>query len=501
MSVALRALAFTILALAGGVGVAYAPALTFTVVALAFAAGLLLFARSRGLSLAGPEAAVVPAVAVEQSEPRGSLVNKLVSGYLLLWWLALVAPIATYSPRGDGDAVQAAGGGGSLSNQVLVISFGLVGALFLPAALKRLNPIFLWVAIPWMLYLGWALISLYWSEYPPLTFRNVAAFGLITVGSFGLGAGFYGASPGGRDLLLRHLFIAGVLSALMIIVPLPFRWGQFDLLSPTGRLDIGGDFATYVARPVMCTVLAFVMMAVLGIREWQRRDLLWLAFFAIPLLALKARGPVLWAILAFGLFYLLYKSRIQNRILQVALLVVSGFGVYVYYSRGLLDSLILYLARGDLEYTASLSSRLPLWDILLTEVEKHPWIGVGFAAFWDPDSFARMELLVGRSVVSAHNGYLEEVLSTGLVGLILLLVFLLSAILVALTTARRGDPFGWIAFVLLGYYVLLNMTNSLVQDFLQIPFLLILATLAIISSEPAPERPPPENEAPNGVGT
>jgi O-antigen ligase len=79
---------------------------------------------------------------------------------------------------------------------------------------------------------------------------------------------------------------------------------------------------------------------------------------------------------------------------------------------------------------------------LLAELEKHPWTGAGFAAFWSPENYARLELIIVRSAVSAHNGYLEE---------------------------------------------LLNITNSLAQDFLQFHLLLILTFLGIITSKRAIE--------------
>jgi O-antigen ligase len=128
--------------------------------------------------------------------------------------------------------------------------------------------------------------------------------------------------------------------------------------------------------------------------------------------------------------------------LQIWAVLVAALGGYVCYAQDVLDPIILYLARGDIEYTTSLSNRLPLWDILLADLEKHPWTGAGFAVFWSPENYARLELIIGRSAVSAHNGYLEE---------------------------------------------LLNITNSLAQDFLQFHLLLILTFLGIITSKRAIE--------------
>ena len=479
VSVAAKVSAFGVLAFLGGVGFAYAPTPTFAAVAATFTLSLWLYTRGRHPYFTRPEVSNE----VGGSKPRSTLVTKLVSAYLLVWWLALIAPILAYSPReGSSAGVAEAAAQGSLRKQVLILSFGLVGSLFLPAAMKRLDPAFRWVAALWTLYLCWAFTSLLWSTYPPLTLRNVVAYVLVSVGVFGLSAGFYGRHPNGRDLFLRHVFVGGVLSALVVLLPLPFRWGQYDILSPSGRLEIGGDFSTYVTRPVLCALLVLVATAILGVRRWRKRDWFWVIILVLPLLALKARGPALWAILALGIFYLCYRSRVQDRVLQAGLLLVISLGTYIGYSQGIFATLAPYLTRGNVESTETLTGRIPLWEVLLSELGHHPWIGAGFAAFWSPDNLYRIEQLAGFSATSAHNGFVEELLNTGVVGLAILLTFLFHTTAVVVRRARRGDPFGWLAFLFLIYYLLLNATNALIQDYFEVPFVIILAIVGLLAS-------------------
>jgi exopolysaccharide production protein ExoQ len=482
VSVAARASVFAVLALLGGVGFVYAPVPTFAAVAATFTLGLGLFTRGRHPYLTRTR---VSEDVKEGGKPRSTLTTKLVSGYLLVWWLALIAPILAYSPReGSSTEVAQAAAQGSPRNQVLFISFGLVGSFFLPAAIKRLDPAFRWVVALWTLYLCWAFASLLWSIYPPLTLRNVIAFVLVSVGAFGLSAGFYGRHPNGRDLFLRHVFTAGVLSALVVLLPLPFRWGQYDILSPSGRLEIGGDFSTYVARPVLCALLVLVATTILGVRRWRRRDWFWIVVLVLPLLALKTRGPALWAMLALGIFYLCCMSRVRDRVLQVGLLLVICLGTYVSYFEGVFTTLAPYLTRGNVENTETLTGRIPLWEVLLSELGQHPWIGSGFAAFWSPDNLYRIEQLSGFSATSAHNGFVEELLNTGVVGLAILLAFFFHSTAVVLRQARRGDPLGWLAFLFLIFYLLLNVTNALIQGYFEAPFVIILAILGLMASTP-----------------
>jgi exopolysaccharide production protein ExoQ len=354
--------------------------------------------------------------------------------------------------------------------------------------MKRLDPTFRWVAVLWALHVSWMFVSLIWSIYPPLTLRNAVAFALVSVGAFGLGAGFYGTLPNGRELFLRHVFTAGVLSALAVLLPLPFRWQEYSLLDPTQRLDIGGNFPAFVVGPVLCALLVFVGTAILEMRDWRTRDWLWIAVLVLPLLVLKSRGPVLFAALALVVPYLLYKAGARNRVLQAALLCVVGFGAYVFYSQGVYDYLTPYLTRGNVESTATLTGRIPLWEIVLSEIQDHPWLGVGFAAFWNPHNYPRMEQLVGFPVVSAHNGFLDMLLVLGVVGLAFLLAFCLCAAVTVMRKARRPDLLGWLVLMLLIFYVLSNLTSSIFTEFYEFKLIVILSALGLLASRPA-KRP------------
>jgi O-antigen ligase len=493
VSVAAKGLLFAVLAFVTGLGAAYAPVMTFIVVAAAASLALWRFSSEQGWSKTRASRGLQ-----QRSRPSGTLATKLVSGYLLVWWLLLTAPLATYAPRSvTGAEVSAAAATGSLRNQLLVVSFGLVGSLFLPAAIRRFDPRFRWVVLLWVLYLCWAFASLLWSVFPPLTFRNACAMVLVSVGSFGLGAGFYGGLANGRDLLLRHIFFAGVVSALVILIPLPLHWQQYDLLNPSQRVRIGDNVSmtTFAVRPLMCALLALVATQILRVRQWRSRDWLWVALLVLPLLALKSRGPIVWGMLALVIFYLSYKTLLRDRILQAGLLVLIGLGTYLSRSESAFAWLSPFLTRGSAQYTSTLTGRLPLWDILIPEIAQHPWLGVGFAAFWNPSNVYKIEQLAGETWVSAHNGFLEELLNTGVVGLAILLAFHFYAMVVVVRQARQGDLLGWLAFLFLLNYLLLNLTNALIQEYLEIPSIIVLTILGLMCSKQTADTPTPPPQA------
>lgn len=473
------------LPLAAGAGFVYAPLVSLVAVGAVFALGLWLVVRgsrakvSENRTIGGLEGGAVQGLG---SRPW---VGKLVSAYLLVFWVVMVLPMLEVAPREVGEQAAQAAASGSLQNQVLVGSYGLVGLLFLPGAMMRFDAAFRWVLGLWVLYLGWGYATLFWTAYDPLTMRGLVAFALVSLGSLGFGAGFYGSRPDGARLLLKHIFAVGVISALVVLVPLPLHLGQYNPFDPSQRLTISGDFARYVSRPVLSALLVLVMTAVIGLRRWRLRDWLWVLILVAPIFVLKTRGPLLFAMSAYVLVYLLYRTRIHERVFQAGLLLLLAFATYVSYSRGVIEFLIPYLARGDVEQAATLTGRTDIWDVVILEIIENPLMGVGFAAFWNPVNLYRMEGAVGFPVVSAHNGFLEELLSTGAIGLVLFLAFWIYAMTLSASKGLRGEPLGWLALLLMVFYLLLNVTVSLMQSYLEVPFMIVFALLGLMASRSA----------------
>ena len=52
-----------------------------------------------------------------------------------------------------------------------------------------------------------------------------------------------------------------------------------------------------------------------------------------------------------------------------------------------------------------------------------------------------------------------------------------------------GDPLGWLVFLFMVFYLLLNLTNALTQEYFQPPFVIILLALGLMASRPATDPP------------
>lgn len=92
---------------------------------------------------------------------------------------------------------------------------------------------------------------------------------------------------------------------------------------------------------------------------------------------------------------------------------------------------------------ATLTGRIPLWGAVLNECRLHPWFGLHGEGFWGSPHAERIVAKVGWEPTSAHNGFIECLLETGIAGLLpLAALFLISfrGIFKALTSDKDFEP-------------------------------------------------------------
>jgi O-antigen ligase len=101
------------------------------------------------------------------------------------------------------------------------------------------------------------------------------------------------------------------------------------------------------------------------------------------------------------------------------------------------DALLL----GRAEESDTLSGRKFIWPLVLEFVSQRAWLGYGYESFWNPQHIEQVSDELEWGVREAHNGYLEVLLSTGLVGLCLGIIATAAGIAAAAqATIRRRDP-------------------------------------------------------------
>jgi exopolysaccharide production protein ExoQ len=122
------------------------------------------------------------------------------------------------------------------------------------------------------------------------------------------------------------------------------------------------------------------------------------------------------------------------------------------------------MALATIGRNSTLTERTYIWSAI-SELDLNPILGSGFYSFWLSSS-AQTVLETYRGINQAHNGYLEVFLNGGIVGGLLLLIFLVSTERkIKFRLVSADSSFGQIAFVIFVTGLLHNLTEATFSRF------------------------------------
>lgn len=324
-------------------------------------------------------------------------------------------------------------------------------------------------------FLVWAGLTALWSYDPGITLRRllleVAILGIPFLAATGL------RDP--REFLdrLYWLHVANLIVNLPVIA-----------LETPGPLGYEGIYPqkNYLGAIMAMTVLISLYQVIGGRRlmRWVGLATLVIAIGLIMLsrsktsLGLAVIVPVFATILALGMRNL----RISPAISMLGIVLLL-FGIYkVGAESGTWEF-------GDLAETLlgdrTLTERTAIWDFAFTMIERKPWFGWGYQAFWEmgPGSPVFRE---GPGFVAkmphAHNGYIDTALQTGYAGLAILVLFLLAAYDQTRIAIDRFLPAG---IFMLSIIVMTTLHNGLESSFFR-GFDDVFVMLIVVLSATAP---------------
>lgn len=110
----------------------------------------------------------------------------------------------------------------------------------------------------------------------------------------------------------------------------------------------------------------------------------------------------------------------------------------------------------------TLTGRTDIWSSLVGYISERPWFGYGYGAFWETEDgpVYWVQTVLEWDAPTAHNGWLEVALATGLVGLVLLaLNFLITGIRAAAMSVHTWT--GVFALGLWLQFLLFSMSESI----------------------------------------
>jgi O-antigen ligase len=428
------------------------------------------------------------------TEFEASLSYRLTSIGLLFWWVAYLYPLTGVYDVEENLAAQATTEG-SLQNRLLVISFASLGAIYLPRAIRVLRTrqqarVLLYLL---MTYLLWSAVTLFWSIDVALSIRRLATLGLLLIGTIGLGAGFYAQTRDRAMTIARHVLYASWIAVAMLIASRLWHQSLSELLNPEWTLKYNTQGEPYMFAAAYGLISALVLYPSARMKRFVSVSLL-----GLVLLLLKARTMIAGTLAV----ALLVSSRIAKRgcwrttafllglllsLVQVDLAVggriVLSSVVFVADS---LASVLPYLTVGNgMDDLLTLDGRIPLWRALWPQFLDHPLVGQGFGAFWNANRFDEIYRQVMWPAVAAHNGFLDELLGTGAIGLLLFLALWFASIQLTLRVPSEDKHSRYLVFGWLLLFLFCNTMGSILQSYFKAPTFFSATALFAVLMQPS----------------
>lgn len=107
----------------------------------------------------------------------------------------------------------------------------------------------------------------------------------------------------------------------------------------------------------------------------------------------------------------------------------------------------------------SLTSRTTLWDVVSRQ-GANPIIGAGFMSFWTGERMKAIWAVLGQGINQAHNGYLEQFLNLGYVGVGFIGAIILSALFNVRKVLNTDPSAGMLRLCILSVAILYNYTEA-----------------------------------------
>jgi exopolysaccharide production protein ExoQ len=345
----------------------------------------------------------------------------------------------------------------------------------------------------------YSTLSIVWSNFPGISvrrvFRSMGAFEMVLVV-------LTENNPlEGVRALLRRLYLVHIPLSIITIkyfrsIGVAYSWNG------TSEMWVGlTRHKNNLGQVSMCSGL-FSSWQVL--QNWTKKLVsLDLVLFILTMWLLRGSesshsstaivGFIVCVVVLFGLQFIKGRAAQAKRIIlwgTIALILLAPF-VYMGFEAFNTTPTAMVLAATGRDMT--LSDRTYLWTDILNNAKKSPIVGVGFGAFWvGPVGYAMYPLpnwgLVTKTwrPGEGHNGYIDVYVQLGVVGMVLLVLVIGSAIAGALDTFHDQFELGRLRLALLLSVLINNVAETSFLDGTHSLWFIFL--LAAVNIPTAPQR-------------
>jgi O-antigen ligase len=371
-------------------------------------------------------------------QSTGDLERALRSVLFLATFLVIWITMAPFPDLSDPRVLEPVGDGNALNQ---LVTLGMTGSLATFLLIRHTRAALVALTLPLILTLAWFAVSVVFATHPDLAGRRLILAGFMICNSIALLLLPVSREHFARLLTMAALIVLALCYAGVLLRPQYAIHQPTDLVEPILAGNWRGAFAHKNGAGAAMTVLIFIGIFVARVSNRTLGiAIVALAFFF--LIFSQAKSPLRLLPLVLLLSWLVLHLR--SPALKVALVI----GVPLFINLMTIGSVafpdieaLLSTFMSDTSYTG----RDEIWEFALNHIGQRPITGFGFQAFWGTS-----ELVVSGSIreswayraSDAHNAFLNLAVMTGVVGLVLALVWIVAQPLADIirNNASRTDP-------------------------------------------------------------
>jgi exopolysaccharide production protein ExoQ len=313
--------------------------------------------------------------------------------------------------------------------------------------------------------------SVMWSVSPRHSLIKLAVLGCVVITALGFAASF-----SLRQLIEMICIVCVCFVGIGIIAEV--AQGTFRPWRPEYRF-IGtchpNSLAIYAA--ILC------MSARVFLQKGRPRTIaIALVSIGVLVILLAKSRSTLGAVLAAMLVTQIVAVRGSNRlILILGGLLVAGAGAIgsTFINQQTMGQLGNAAAMGRTESVTSLTGRLPLWEEMMTSIQKRPFFGFGYLGYWDANRVDYLSDVFKWEIPHGHNVYLDVCLDIGIVGLFVYILWLLVALASCVRTYNKSSKIEYAATFGL---VVFAMVNGIGESLFKLPTFAMFTMLCFLCS-------------------
>lgn len=329
-------------------------------------------------------------------------------------------------------------------------------------------------AVVWI-FLTFLLFSAYVSIERTLTLNTLVVYAILAVAILAL---------------LRYMGPKDVASCLVWVgISALIASLALAIISPGRALEAGMLSGIYSHKNILGFMLAIAFTANLYRSVPANRLSKWLVgiFLISGVVLTDSTTAMLACVFSAGIgLYLHMHSLVQSRVargsLTLVMLLFTGIAIETILNE---SGAILSL----LGKSPTLSARTGIWEFVTFLWLQRPMTGYGFGAVWSDDSQMRIfiqETLRNPAATHAHNGYLDIVLQTGIIGAVCFCAILLSGLIGSWRLINSHDDVATrLPFALLAFMLFYNVAESRFYNPAGWAVIIILSVLASSTKIPA----------------